>query len=112
MKIAIPVAEGKLSLHFGHCQHFALVTVDDETKAVTGQELLDPPPHEPGVLPRWLHEQGADLILAGGMGSRAQMLFADNQIQVVTGCPPASPEELIAAYLDDSLATGENTCDH
>ncbi len=28
MKIAIPLAEGKLTMHFGHCASFALVDVD------------------------------------------------------------------------------------
>jgi len=112
MKIAIPIADGKLCLHFGHCENFAMVTVDDTSHKITGQELLDPPAHEPGVLPKWLHEQGATVILAGGMGSRAKDLFTQNDIKVVTGCTPNSPETLTAAYLADSLATGDNTCDH
>ena len=29
MKFAIPLAEGKLTAHFGHCQEFALVEVED-----------------------------------------------------------------------------------
>jgi ATP-binding protein involved in chromosome partitioning len=112
MNIAIPIVDGKLCLHFGHCQNFALVTVDDESKAISGQKLLDPPAHEPGVLPKWLHEQGATIILAGGMGSRAKDLFTQNEIQVVTGCPVDTPESLVAAYLSESLTTGDNTCDH
>lgn len=45
---------------------------------ITGQRLLTPPPHEPGVLPKWLHDQGVNLIIAGGMGQRAQGLFNEN----------------------------------
>ena len=91
MKIAVPLANGLLAMHFGHCQQFALVDVDDETKQITQTSELTPPPHEPGVLPMWLHEQGADVIIAGGMGNRAQSLFAQNGIQVVVG---ASPERI------------------
>ena len=58
MKIAIPMAEGRLCMHFGHCEQFALVEVDEANKVVTSTSYLTPPPHEPGVLPRWLHEQG------------------------------------------------------
>ncbi len=112
MKIAIPIADGKLSLHFGHCEQFALVSVNEATRAITGTEFATPPPHEPGVLPRWLHEQGATVILAGGMGSRAQDLFAQNGIQVVTGCAPEPAEALVAAYLSGTLASGTNACDH
>lgn len=112
MKIAIPIVEGQLSLHFGHCSHFALVDVEDTEKKITGTRLAEPPPHEPGVLPQWLHEQGVNVILAGGMGSRAQQLFTQNGIQVVVGCQPASPEALVGAYLSGELVTGDNTCDH
>jgi ATP-binding protein involved in chromosome partitioning len=112
MKIAIPVAEGKLCMHFGHCEQFALLDVDDKTKKVTGKRMLTPPPHEPGVLPRWLHKEGANVILAGGMGQRAQSLFAENGIKVVVGAPAESPEELAVKYLSGTLVSGVNACDH
>ncbi len=51
MKFAIPIADGKLTAHFGHCKEFAMVEVED--KKILGTEMLDPPPHEPGVLPRF-----------------------------------------------------------
>lgn len=112
MKIAIPIVDGQLCLHFGHCAQFALVDVDKEKKKITGTTLAAPPPHEPGVLPQWLHEQGVDVILAGGMGSRAQQLFAQNGITVVVGCQPAQPETLVGAFLSGELVTGDNACDH
>ncbi len=112
MKIAIPLAGGRLSAHFGHCEQFALVSVDPESKIITEQVLLNPPAHEPGVLPRWLAEQGATAIIAGGMGQRAQVLFAENDIEVIVGAPSETPEELISNYLAGSLTTGENICDH
>lgn len=112
MKIAIPTANGKLCMHFGHCEIFTLVDVDPETKTIAGSVQLDPPPHEPGVLPHWLAGQGADLIIAGGMGMRAQDLFEANNIKVVVGAPSADPETLVKAYLDGSLETGSNACDH
>jgi ATP-binding protein involved in chromosome partitioning len=112
MKIAIPLAGGKLCAHFGHCEQFALLTVDEKARLITDKQLLTPPPHEPGVLPRWLHEQGATLIIAGGMGSRAQGLFAENGIQVVVGATAETPELLTAAFLAGTLKTGTNVCDH
>ena len=112
MKIAIPVVDGQLCMHFGHCAHFAMVDVNDSTKEIGTTQLLNPPPHEPGVLPKWLHEQGATVILAGGMGSRAQQLFAQNGIQVVVGCPAEPPEALVASFLSGTLVAGTNSCDH
>lgn len=110
MKFAIPLAEGKLTAHFGHCQEFALVDVEDNT--IKNKQTLVPPPHEPGVLPRWLHEQGTNVIIAGGMGARALDLFAQNGIKVLTGAPALTPEELVKQYLDSTLLTGANVCDH
>ena len=112
MRIAIPVAEGKLCAHFGHCEEFQLVDVDPEKKSITTVKTLVPPPHEPGVLPRWLHEQGADIIIGGGMGQRAQQLFSQQNIVVVTGAPSETPDKVVQSYLSGTLQTGANLCDH
>ena len=112
MRIAIPLAQGKLSLHFGHCEKFAVIDTDDDSTRIANREDLIPPPHEPGVLPRWLGGMGVNIIIAGGMGQRAQQLFAQNDIKVVTGASAQSPEDLVLAYLEDALETGNNTCDH
>jgi len=112
MKIAIPVANGNLCMHFGHCETFEILTVDSDKNAVLSSESKTPPPHEPGVLPKWLGEQNVDVILAGGMGQRAQDLFTAQGIQVVTGVSADSPEKLVQSYLADTLSSGENVCDH
>lgn len=112
MKIAMPVAQGALCLHFGHCQHFALVEVDPDKKEILDTRLEAPPGHEPGALPKWLQQQGADLVIAGGMGMRAQQFLEQFGIQVIVGAPSAPPEEVARAWLDGTLQTGGNICDH
>jgi len=52
------------------------------------------------------------LVIAGGMGRRAQDLFARSGIEVIVGAPAAPPEELVRAYLAGELEAGENVCDH
>ena|SRR6056297_300217 len=110
MKIAIPTAGGKLTLHFGHCQEFAIVEVSDNQ--IIDQQFLPPPPHEPGVLPKWLHEQGAGVVIAGGMGQRAISLFQEAGIQVITGAPAEEPKKLVQSYLNNTLTIGDNACNH
>ncbi len=110
MKLAIPLAAGRLCMHFGHCEQFALVDVDND--CATQTTLVTPPPHEPGLLPRWLHEQGVSLVIAGGMGQRAQQLFGQSGVKVVVGAPAEAPEALVSAYLNGTLQCGGNTCDH
>ena len=112
MNIALPVANGRLCMHFGHCEQFALVEVRDGCKVAGSVHFLTPPPHEPGVLPRWLAEQGANVIIAGGMGQRAQQLFAESGIKVVVGAAAGDIEAVVSAYLSDTLEVGENVCDH
>jgi predicted Fe-Mo cluster-binding NifX family protein len=53
-----------------------------------------------------------NLIIAGGMGVRAQDLFKEYGIKVLVGAPANAPEELVASYLNGTLKTGENVCDH
>lgn len=112
MKIAIPIADGKLCMHFGHCQRFALAVLDDAGRSIDKISYLTPPAHEPGVLPRWLQEQGANVIIAGGMGQRAQDLFSQNGIKVLVGAPAEAPEQVISAYLAGALELGQNVCEH
>ena len=112
MKIAIPLTAGRLSAHFGHCEQFALVEVDSATKQVRQQTLVTPPPHEPGLLPRWLAEQGVEVVIAGGMGRRALDLFAENKIAVHGAAAADSTEALVRAFLDQTLGNTEPTCGH
>jgi len=112
MKIAVPLAGGRLSMHFGHCERFALVEVDLSTKTILNREDIDAPPHQPGLLPPWLAERGANMIIAGGMGRRAQDLFVEQGIQVIVGAPADTPERLVGDYLAGTLQAGENVCDH
>jgi predicted Fe-Mo cluster-binding NifX family protein len=112
MRIAIPMANGQLAQHFGHCSKFALVDVDAELKQITASEEIAAPEHQPGLLPPWLKERGVELVIAGGMGSRAIGLFEEVAIQVVVGAPAESAEALATMYLEGRLSRGANACDH
>ena len=112
MRIAIPVANGILSQHFGHCEKFAIIDVDEEAKTILNTEELDAPPHQPDMLPRWLGERKVNIVISCGMGHRAQSLFEQQNIAVLTGAPPVSPESLVGHYLNGTLVTGSNVCDH
>ena len=86
--------------------------MDADNKTILKTTMLVPPPHEPGLLPTWLQEQGADVIIAGGMGSRAQELFLGKGIHVVTGASQEAPAKVVTDYLCGVLKTGSNVCDH
>ncbi len=111
VKIAIPLANGQLAAHFGHCEEFALVTIDD-AREIQDIQRLEAPEHEPGLLPRWLAEKNVQIVIAGGMGSRAQGLFNEQGIEVVVGAPVDTPENLVQQYLGNTLVKGANICSH
>lgn len=111
MLIAIPVAEGQLCMHFGHCQTFRFFEIDANNNIVRTEDKV-PPLHEPGILPRWLGELKTDLVIAGGMGMRAQQLFTQAGVKVITGAPGDDPRKVVEAYLTNTLETGDNVCNH
>jgi len=112
MRYAVPVSGGVVSAHFGHCEQFALIDVDEAKKQILKKELVNSPGHEPGLLPQWLAEKGVSLVIAGGMGSRAQSLFQQNRIGVIVGTMESDPEKAVLSHLNGVLATGANICDH
>lgn len=109
-RIAIPLENGILCSHFGHCEQFAIV--DAENNSISGETLVTPPPHEPGLLPAWLAEKGVTDVIAGGMGQRAIDLFNQQKINVFVGAQIKSHKELANDLLNNSLAAGANYCDH
>jgi len=108
--VAIPVSGDKLDPHFGHCKQVAFIETHDGQIGPT--RLQAPPAHEPGVLPRWLHEQGANVAIVGGMGDQARDLLTQMGIEVIIGAPLDTPEALVRQYLDERLTTGDNPCTH
>lgn len=112
LKIAIPLANDQLCMHFGHCEEFAVIEADETTKSIIKSEKMVPPPHEPGVIPRWIGSLGVKLVIAGGMGPMAQQLLAQQGILVIAGAYPAAPEELVMAWFNGTLECGTNVCDH
>jgi predicted Fe-Mo cluster-binding NifX family protein len=110
-KIAVPVdGNGVLDAHFGHCQFFTIVNV--EYDKVVASARVQPPPHEPGLLPRWLAGHGVTDIIAGGMGQKAIELFKQNGINVFVGAPAINDMELVEKYLSEELTFSANYCDH
>jgi len=109
-RIAIPLENGILCSHFGHCEQFAIIDVENNT--ISGESLVTAPPHEPGLLPAWLAEKAVTDVIAGGMGQRAIDLFNGQKINVFVGAQLKSPKELTNELLNNSLTAGANYCDH
>lgn len=109
-KIAIPIAQGKMCAHFGHCEKFAVFEVNNGE--ITEEKHLVPPAHQPGVYPAWLNEMGVHDVIAGGIGQRAISLFNRQGVNVYAGAPLKEPSMLVKDLINGSLQAGENLCDH
>jgi len=109
-KFAIPAVNKMLTPHFGHCENFAIV--ETENDSIVSIQFLDPPVHQPGAYPKFLADHGVNVIISGGMGIKAQDLFAQNNIEVCIGVSSNSPQHIVEQYLQNQLETGQNLCDH
>jgi predicted Fe-Mo cluster-binding NifX family protein len=109
-RIAIPLENGILCSHFGHCQQFAIIDAMADT--ISEVTMVIPPPHEPGLLPAWLSEKGVTDVIAGGMGQRAINLFNQQKINVFVGAQTKNYAELANDLISGNLVAGANYCDH
>ncbi|MBN1266468.1 MAG: NifB/NifX family molybdenum-iron cluster-binding protein, partial [Anaerolineales bacterium] len=78
--------ESVVSAHFGRCPFFILADVEgEEIKSVRSLQNPFFGHHQPGQVPGFIHEQGANVMLTGGMGQRAIQFFQQYGIQAATG---------------------------
>ncbi len=108
MKLALAVNGDTISQHFGHCEGFMLV--DIEENKVLNQELLRSPGHRPGALPKLLSSKGVNVVIAGGMGGTAQALFKEDNIDVITGVSGNS-NTIIKDFLNGKLDRSAEICE-
>lgn len=107
MKIAVASEQEMVTGHFGHCSNFNIYDVEglDIIKHVS----IPNPGHKPGFLPRFLHEQGVNVIISGGMGGAAVQIFNDNNIEVVIGTR-GSAKEAVEKYVAGELESTGSIC--
>ena len=107
MKIAV-ASEGKdVSLHFGHCEGFRIFSVAEGQ--VAEEKFLANPGHKPGFLPRFLADEGVDIIISGGMGQSAIDIFCSNGIEAITGAA-GEAKMAVEAFLAGTLISTTAAC--
>ena len=110
MKIGIPTNDRKtVEGHFGHCKEFAFFEI--ENGKIIDTSYIAPPPHAPGVIPSFLAEKKANVIICGGMGQMAINLFKENNIEVILGAN-GSVEDNLQKFLKGDLVTSGSACEH
>jgi predicted Fe-Mo cluster-binding NifX family protein len=103
--------DSQISQHFGRCPYYLILDVDGEE--IKKSETVSNPyyhNHIPGVVPKFIHEQGANVMIAGGMGPRAIDMFTGLGIEVVTGAI-GNAGNVLQAYLRGEVR-GVEPCKH
>ena len=99
--------ESVVSHHFGRCPYFVLVNVEDQE--VQDVQVIDNPyyeHHQPGMVPGFIHSQGAEVMISGGMGRRAIGFFEQLGIQTATG-GSGTVSVALESYLSGELMGAE-----
>jgi predicted Fe-Mo cluster-binding NifX family protein len=110
MKIAIATEGTNVSGHFGKCENFTIVEI--ENAEVKNKTVLSTEGNQHGLLPAFLASHDVSLVIVGGMGDGARQKLIANDIEIVSGAS-GSVEAVINAYLDGSLKSNDAGCsDH
>ena len=102
---------GQISQHFGRCPSYLIVDV--EGNEIKKSDIISNPYYEnhiPGMVPKFISEQGANVMIAGGMGPRAIDMFSNFGIEVVTGAI-GNVGNVLKAYLQGEIS-GVEPCKH
>jgi predicted Fe-Mo cluster-binding NifX family protein len=109
MKVAISTDGDSVSAHFGRCEGYTIVKI--ENNSIISKKVISNPGHQPGFLPQFLKEKGVDYIIAGGMGPKAVELFNQAGIKVILGVTD-KVDDVLDKFLKDELKEGDSLCEH
>jgi predicted Fe-Mo cluster-binding NifX family protein len=111
MKIAIPMADGGFSEHFGATRTFLIFHGDHATRSLAGKEVFGAPEHQPGSLPQWLEAKNVDALVSSAIGERALIMLANAGIEVFLANGENDPSALALSCLSGQLqrANRENS---
>lgn len=107
MKICVACDGTNVTGHFGHCELYRFY--DTEDGKIVSESFVPNPGHKPGFLPNFLGDQGAQVIIAGGMGGGAVDIFNERNVEVVVGAQ-GDARECVEKYLRGELVSTGSIC--
>lgn len=109
MRIAVPLDNENIFQHFGHSEQFKIY--DTEYGKVVAVNIIRAENGGHGALAALLGDQGADVLICGGIGEGAQNALEEQGIAIFPGIT-GSADEAVEAYLNGELEEGGANCDH
>lgn len=107
MKIVAAAMGNQVAQHFGHCENFLFF--ETENDQILNVESVPNPGHRPGFLPNFLADNGAKVIIAGGMGGGAVDIFNERGVEVIVGAS-GDARAAVEAYLQGKLVSTGSVC--
>lgn len=107
MKVAISTDSGFVSAHFGRCPTYTML--DIENGEIVNRKKVSNPGHATGSIPQFMQENSVNVMIAGGMGWRAQEFFRQYGIDVILGVT-GKIDDVIQNIKDGTLEGGESLC--
>lgn len=107
LKIAIPTEGANVSGHFGKCEDFTIVEI--ENSEVKNKASISAVGNQHGLLPAFLASHDVDMVIAGGMGEGAKQGLISNGIGIVAGVS-GNIDEVIKAYISGNLESNDTGC--
>lgn len=107
MKIAVAAMGTTVAGHFGHCENFIFFEADGTS--ITSETSVPNPGHRPGFLPNFLADNGAQVVIAGGMGGGAVDIFNERGVEVIVGAQ-GDAKAAVEAYLRGELVSTGSIC--
>ncbi|MFA7075100.1 MAG: NifB/NifX family molybdenum-iron cluster-binding protein [Candidatus Izemoplasmatales bacterium] len=108
MRLAIAVKNNEIAEHFGHCDYFQVYNISNNI--VESEEKIINPPHQKGLLPKFLKDNGIDSLITGNIGSLAVDKLEELGIEAVRGVK-GSLQQILKEYLKNTLVSTDDTCE-
>lgn len=106
MKIAVAAMGNTVAGHFGHCENFIFFdTADGASRSQFCPQSRTPS----GFLPNFLADNGAQVIISGGMGGGAVDIFNERGVEVIVGVQ-GDATAAVESYLKGELVSTGSIC--
>jgi len=109
MKLAIPTRDNMVDEHFGHCDHYTVFTIENDS--VVKSEVIESPQGCgcKSNIASVLKDLGVELMLAGNIGGGAINVLNNSGISVVRGCD-GEVTSLVNDYIKGELIDSGTSC--
>jgi predicted Fe-Mo cluster-binding NifX family protein len=114
MRIAMPLCEGKFSVHYGRAEKISIHDIDLEGGTSVDVGVKDFPEGTCGA-GAWVARQGVEVMLVGGLGAGAAQGLEEAGVKVLAGVQEEDAAKVLRMFLEGAtqvreLAPGESAC--